>query len=185
MSFIHDLAHYSAKLEQAAEDCLADFESGKRLRSDVAIDLRLAARRVFGEFVDAIRAIPEDGRRAPPDDTYYPKRNDPNLYRELSEPFASEDDAEDALKSFFNEVGRARKKCELPDVVIAVQFSIAMNGTETLHMGTCQFGNELMHEPLAAYAFGKLQAESKERIARLLSGPTEEPADVTEKRAAS
>ncbi len=179
-TFICEIEDHADKLGQLAEECLKDFESSKRPRFDVLADLRSAARECFGEFIDAIKAIPEEDRKAPPDDAYFPKRNDPALYRELSEAFNCEDEADEALTAFFNEVGRSRKKNGIPDVVIAFQVSVVIDGKEQLHMGTCQFGSELMHEPIAAYAFAKLRNESKARIEGLLNGPSAETRDEKE-----
>jgi hypothetical protein len=64
-TFICEIEDYAEKLGRLAEECLADYANSNRPMMDVVADLRSAARECFGEFVDAIGAIPEEDRKAP------------------------------------------------------------------------------------------------------------------------
>jgi hypothetical protein len=97
--------------------------------------------------------------------------NDPKMYREMSEPFASIDECNAALKAFFEELYELRKKHGIRDLYYITAGSyLGPDGKDE-----CQFitpsmcGNPLMAENMAAYAFGYEQAERQRETDRLLN----------------
>jgi hypothetical protein len=97
------------------------------------------------------------------------KSANPQLYRELSEPFETMDEANSAVQEFFREVGELRKKYGLPNVYFIVSASSKdAAGEEGQFIVNMMYGDESMAESLVAYSLGFEAAERQERIAGLL-----------------
>jgi hypothetical protein len=96
--------------------------------------------------------------------------SNPKLFREMSEPFASKEEAREAADAFQEELGELRKKHKIRDVLYVCAFStIGDNGEEYDSILQGHMGNSLIQEQLAAYALGTIQAERQEMIGQLLS----------------
>jgi len=94
--------------------------------------------------------------------------SDPKLYRKLSEPFPSVDEAENAAQAFAKDLRELRAKHGMQDVLASVGISfIAEDGNESFQILVMHNGDELKSEMLAAYAFGHEQSRRQERIARI------------------
>lgn len=96
--------------------------------------------------------------------------NDPANYRKLSEPFASKDAANEALQSFCDEVGEARKRHGIANVIIIIKDSCMYGEEPGDFLNLYQLGSSLEHESMVAYAFGAIRAERNEMIAKLIKG---------------
>lgn len=95
--------------------------------------------------------------------------NDPATYRKLSEPFATAEEANDALQKFWEGVYELRKQCRIADVYMVVGFNVAAeDGEEGRMMGILHAGDEMIREAMSAYAFGREQADRQSRTARLI-----------------
>ncbi len=96
--------------------------------------------------------------------------HDPKLYREMSEPFKTPDEANAAIKAFFDDLGDIRKKHGLRDVLCVIQGScIYPDQGEGEFITTAMHGSEDEAEPMAAYALGLHEAERRERINKIRS----------------
>jgi len=84
----------------------------------------------------------------------------PKLYRELSEPYSSLEEANEKLGAFLEEVGEVRKKYKIPNLQIIVMGS-ALNseGAESDFIAPCSYGDSLRAEMMLAYALGIAQSD--------------------------
>jgi hypothetical protein len=97
-------------------------------------------------------------------------KNDPENYYQMSEPFESSQQADEALSNFFKELGELRKKHKMRDVFVVVFDSTKYeDGIIGEFMTTHQYGSSLNGLPMTAYAYGQEQATHKERINKLLT----------------
>ncbi len=96
--------------------------------------------------------------------------SDPANYRKMSEPHASADAANDAIKAFYDDVEAARKKHRIRDVVVAVKVATMYGDEEGTAVTGFSFGSSVETVGLAAYAYGKEQAALREEHNRLLAG---------------
>ena len=93
----------------------------------------------------------------------------PSLYRQLSEPFPTPEAASAAIEAFWEELEEIRKKHKIPDVHMVLAWkSLGSDGQPGEYTASAHLGNELMAEPMAAYAYGKEQADRRERIASVV-----------------
>jgi hypothetical protein len=92
-------------------------------------------------------------------------------YRELSEPFESQQEAADAFEKFCRLVNKARVECGIPDVLITVGLPVTMDSDKSLReiFSAMQWGNNLKGEAMAAWQFGQQQTMREQRISELLS----------------
>ena len=99
------------------------------------------------------------------------RKPNPALYRELSEPFHSEEDATVAIKAFLADVEESRKKHHIPDVLTVVQVNAIASTLEELPEGVFQstlfLGNPINELALAAFAFGRAKQETSDWIAAI------------------
>lgn len=95
-------------------------------------------------------------------------KNNPALYRELSQPFANLEAANAALEGFAKEFEELRKKHRIPDVVCIVEMNIAdQDGEEYLQTASIQFGDPLRHPQLAAKFLGEAQTKINAYLGKL------------------
>lgn len=94
----------------------------------------------------------------------------PDLYREMSQPFANADEAEKALTGFFEELGELRKKHRIANAytIIAVMV-VGSDGEEGEVVTSGMYGDSLRAESLTAWAFGHESAQRQEKIAKLIA----------------
>ena len=97
--------------------------------------------------------------------------SDPENYYKMSEPFESNDKANEAIKSFTEELSELRKKHKLRDVLVVIYGSVKQEDGEVGEfITTSNFGNVMNCLPMAAYVYGQEQADHKERISKMLAG---------------
>ncbi len=84
---------------------------------------------------------------------------DPATYRRMSEPLASQEEANKAVEAFFEDLRALREKHHIRDVVCTVQFAYVHEGVETV--GGCPLivgsTTEALH--MAAVTYGTLRAD--------------------------
>lgn len=89
--------------------------------------------------------------------------NDPELYRKMSVPFESLEDAQSASNSFFEEVAALREKYKIPDIIAIARFSFMMDGqeAETAMVSTRGDFNLVPHILGQAYKAARRQMEAR------------------------
>lgn len=92
-------------------------------------------------------------------------KTDEARYRKCAEPFATQDEAEAALKAFLDGVEALREECRIASVAVVVKDSSEDTGT---FMIDGFWGNSIEQETILAWAFGKAQAERQQRIMELI-----------------
>lgn len=93
----------------------------------------------------------------------------PELFRKMSEPFESVEEANKAIVAFFEEVGELRKKHGLENVYFIISGTWKTEEGEGQFIVPQMYGNPLMAESLTAFAYGREQCERQERIGELLA----------------
>jgi hypothetical protein len=99
-------------------------------------------------------------------------RVDPGNYRQMWEPFSDSKAADETLKLFFDGVYRLRNELGIADVVLVIRDSIAdadREGGEGLFLTMQTIGDSLKAQSMLAWAFGKAQADDKNRIMAILA----------------
>jgi len=96
-------------------------------------------------------------------------RNDPKLYRQLSEPFPSVDKANEAISAFFRDIEEARKKHRIPDVVVICDITHDLEGEEVRGSATMKLGGSEHHLAMLARAFGAAQQIHEETLALIIA----------------
>lgn len=84
-----------------------------------------------------------------------PGKNDFANYRKMSEPFASPEEADQALRRFFEIVELARKECRIMDVHVIAKIIITREDVDAAAMGSAHFGNSLEAIPMCAWSLGQ------------------------------
>ncbi len=98
-------------------------------------------------------------------------KNDPENYHQMSIPFETRAEADKELELFFEGVSELRSKHKIADILLTVYGSSKTSDGETVNfIGGYFWGNSLNEPVMAAHAFGRTQAEYKEKIAKLISG---------------
>lgn len=96
--------------------------------------------------------------------------SDPKLYREMSKPFDTVEQARAASSAFVDEFIELRKKHRIADVYCITQFCYLNDeGEEIVAGGQVGLGNSFEHEAMLARTLGRIQAERQAMINRLLS----------------
>ena len=94
----------------------------------------------------------------------------PELYRELSEPFKSTDDCNEALVGFTKELRDIRAKYHIRELLVVMKGSaITESGEEGGLMVMGHHGNAVEEEGMAAWAFGQAQARRQQRMSDLVA----------------
>jgi len=93
-----------------------------------------------------------------------PTRHDPSTYRRLSEPFPSPDACNAAIDAFMEEVGAARVRHGIRDVLVIVAGSVTYPDGEAEYMTSGGMGDSTRQPVLAAHALGMAEAEARERL---------------------
>lgn len=99
-------------------------------------------------------------------------KKDSKNYHAMAIPFESEEEANKAVASFFEELGELRKKYKIRDLLVIIYGSTKNGDSEGEFMNSMGFGNSLNQLPMAAFAYGKEKQEHSEIISKLLSGKT-------------
>ena len=100
-------------------------------------------------------------------------KNDPENYHRMSAPHENTDKANQALKSFYEKVEKARLEYKIADVLIIIKDAIKYDdGGVGQFVQHSQFGSQTNGVSMAAYAYGQLQAEQREVLNKLIAGKT-------------
>lgn len=112
------------------------------------------------------------------------EHHNPALYRKLSEPYASPEEADRALSAFWDEVYALREKYKIPDLYMILMFSVKqidnripgdlglVNETDEAEgtmMARLSAGNPMNTEAMTGWAFGQEQAGRQERISGVVN----------------
>jgi len=91
-------------------------------------------------------------------------KNDLSNYRKMSEPLQSTEEANEALKGFYQAVEEARKEFHIMDVHVIVKMNILRDGEEGAAMSSSHYGNSLEGVTMCAWGLGQEQAELKSAV---------------------
>lgn len=95
------------------------------------------------------------------------------IYRKLCVPKDTAEQANQDLNEFFMELAALREKYGLPDVLCVVAVNVNYgDGQEGEAVTYMNYGQRAKVESLAAYAYGRAQAESRAIINQLFKGNT-------------
>ena len=97
------------------------------------------------------------------------KRHDPALYRQMSIPFNTIDQANEALAAFFAEVAELRKKHRIADVVCLCEISHTLDGEEVRGSAHLHLGDVGAHLPMLAREYGAARQKHEDDMARLIA----------------
>ena len=89
--------------------------------------------------------------------------NDPDTYAELSRPFATADEADEAIVGFAAEFRELRKKYRLANVLVVIKDTIQDSGP---FMVDAACGSALEAEAMAAWLLGRVQGDRQDLIRR-------------------
>jgi|ERR1017187_4388081 hypothetical protein len=95
--------------------------------------------------------------------------NDPALYRKLSEPFATLDEADAATDAFLVELRELRAKHRIADVSLILGINVMGEDGEGRMLLQSHVGDTHLAESMLAYAYGAETALRQERTASLLT----------------
>lgn len=99
----------------------------------------------------------------------------PKLYRELSEPYASAQEAQAKADELFKRAGEIRKELKIPNLYLVIgatwmgEPGTEYEGKELAGVIPGGFGDSFQHEAMLAYALGIVQAERQSMIGDLLA----------------
>ncbi len=98
------------------------------------------------------------------------EHSDPKNYYQLSIPFESQQEADKATDGFYKELGELRKKYNLREIMVVIMDSTKTQDGDVSEFMTIQnYGDSLHRLPMAAYAYGVMNEEHKNRINKLAS----------------
>lgn len=93
----------------------------------------------------------------------------PKLYRELSEPFASPEAANDAINAFLEDLGAIREKHRILNVLCVVSGTMIERGEETEYMTSLSYGDSLRRPLMAAWAYGSEKSDADTIMRRIIA----------------
>ena len=94
--------------------------------------------------------------------------DNPALYRRLSEPHESIEEANSEVRQFFAAVSALREKHRIADMVLTCAINAMRDGEETAAFVGAYFGDRIKHEAMLARELGRVQGERQQHIAELL-----------------
>lgn len=104
---------------------------------------------------------------------------DPALYRQLSVPFPSVDDANASIKAFCDELAELRKKHRIRDLLFTIRIGLVDEaGTEGDSTLVNHFGDRASMESMAAYTYGTMSARRQELMRAYVSNGSKAVRDV-------
>lgn len=96
---------------------------------------------------------------------------DPANYRKMADPFSSIEDASDAIDSFWRELYELRNKHRIRDVHLILECDVVRNdGSEGTTILSGHIGDENKAEIMVGFAFGQVQADRQDRVAKTMAG---------------
>ncbi|HXP52144.1 MAG TPA: hypothetical protein VN922_19465 [Bacteroidia bacterium] len=98
-------------------------------------------------------------------------KQDVKNYHELSKPFESEEQANEKLNAFFDEIYELRKKYKVPDVLITIKADVmGEEGSASSFFSSHSYGAAANALSMAAYTYGVIDKTAKDAIGKLLAG---------------
>ena len=98
-------------------------------------------------------------------------KDNPALYREMSQPHEDATTANEAVSAFLREVGESRKRHRITSAYVTVAINyVDSEGTEIGGMTSAGWGDGLRFESMCAYALGTEAAARRELVNKLASG---------------
>lgn len=97
------------------------------------------------------------------------KINDPKKYREMSMPFETTEEANAALKAFFEDVKTAREKHRISDVVVLCEISHKIDDEEVRGGASTSLGDSARVLVMLAREFGAEQARHEALVASVIA----------------
>lgn len=97
-------------------------------------------------------------------------KNDFSNYREMSKPFSSIEEANEALNNFYSAVEEARKKFRMMDVHLIVKMNVLRGKAEGEALTAAHYGNTLEGAPMCAWGLGQEQARFEGLIREYIKG---------------
>jgi hypothetical protein len=98
-------------------------------------------------------------------------KKNPKLWREMQEPHESAEAVNAAVDAFLDDVGKAREKHRIADVLTCATLRyVDETGEEVEAMLSHHYGDFTHAEGLAAYSYGRIAQQRQEMIAKLSSG---------------
>lgn len=97
----------------------------------------------------------------------------PGLYRELSEPFDSPEEANESLEKFYEAVRAARAEHGIADFYLVTQVGVVYSSGEGVAHSSFALGNQSNRLALAAYAYGREKKFHEELIAAVIASARE------------
>ena len=94
-------------------------------------------------------------------------KSDPDNYYKMSQPHKDAEVANEAVSKFFDLVSKARKECNIADVIVTIQDTAKYQGGIGQFTAISHYGDIMNKEAMAAYTLGKIQAERRELINKL------------------
>jgi hypothetical protein len=113
--------------------------------------------------------LPRDPQAQQKDEEKVSTTHDPKLYREMSAPFDNGDDANAALQAFYEDVGAARKKHRISDVVVLCEIAHMLDGSEVRGSSSTMIGHSFNHLPMLAREYGAARQRHEDMLKHLIS----------------
>lgn len=88
----------------------------------------------------------------------------PALYRRMSEPHASQQDAAKAVSAFFDELQTLRERHRIRDLLCVAQVAFVDGETEMVRAGVISIGSSMEALHLAAHAYGTLRSDTEAKL---------------------
>ena len=99
-----------------------------------------------------------------------PGKNDLANYRKMSEPFENSEDANKALKQFYDGVEILRNELHLTDVHVLAEIRIMNNNEEGVAISSAHFGDSLKGAAMCAWGLGQEQANFEDMLHKFVAG---------------
>jgi len=100
-------------------------------------------------------------------------KNDFENYRKMSEPLQTVEEADEALKNFYQAIEEARKKFRIMDVHNICKINVVNAGIEKSAMVSAHFGNTLEGAPMCAWAFAEARDELNSALSKIVKQEAE------------
>ena len=98
----------------------------------------------------------------------------PELYRRMQVPHASEDAVNEAFGKFTDGVRALREECGIPEVVVLMQASVTQaDGGEAVATGSLHLGCDALHDVMMARALGKMLVNRTQLLEWMRNGMVE------------
>lgn len=98
------------------------------------------------------------------------KEPNPKLWREMQEPHASIEAANEASRGFYEELGALREKYRMADLLVVCRVRVVIDGDEREALTPTFYGEWLRAESMAAYAYGHYAGERQQAISDYING---------------